>query len=879
MNKFFLTLLLFSTYAFSFDFEESTLDAGLLYQHGYDSSVAIGDPQWITSGITIGDVNGDGWDDIFVVTGETLNEEGINTNPNKLFIAQKDGTYVDMASSFGLDSQDIQSSGPLIVDLNGDGLRDLIFGSVGNDPKMTIYINNNNQSFTKQAENNLTNIRSYGISAADTDKDGDMDIFISRWMHDAGNAYWVNDGNAQFSDITQTSTDADTFINAFTSLFADVNNNNWVDMLVTSDFGSSHYLLNDQTGSMVQQDRAVMTDENGMGASVGDYDNDGDLDWFASSIFLEGDPDFTGNRLYNNDGTGNFQDVSIPSSDLRRGYWGWGSCFADFNNDMYLDIFHVNGFDTSINGRSFIPAGFEDPFVDDPSRLYINDQNGSFTEQSELLGIIDREQGRAVLCHDYDRDGDVDILIANNQGTSRLYKNNLDNNNNYLTIKLRQDNKNIDGVGAKIHVTANGTTQLRQVLAGGSFASSVGTEQYFGMGENTTIETITVTWPDDTTKTLTNVSANQYLIINKGLSISGYVKNAADQQAVFALPVELYSSKGELISQALTNDQGQYTFSNLTEGDYLLVTNSEDFVNQAYPNNSCGLNQCVPSTSQTISISADQSLDDILLISSNDYYPNLNGLWFNADQSGHGLQIEVVSIQDKPTLFASWYAHLNGQTIWLTGTGELNKGIAQLDMSITNGASFPPNFNSDDVVTTPWGTISFNFSDFNSAVINWDTDDVRFEDGQLSIQRLTRLSDTVTNNENIDACLSGTFFNTDQNGHGIMLEVLGQPAASVVVTWFTYNTQGEQLWLLANGAIDGNSATLNTVYTQNTSFPPNFDADAVMTIDWGSIQINKISNDKLMLNWTPNEQHQEFGDNSLEMTRLTRIKGNDITCN
>ncbi len=874
MNKFFLTLVLFTTYAFSWDFEESTIEAGLLYQHGFDQSVTIEEPQRIASGIAIGDVNGDGWDDIFVVTGETLNAQGINTNPNKLFIAQQDGTYVDMASAYNLSDQDVQSSGPLIVDLNGDGLRDLIFGSVGTDPKMTIYINNDNQSFTK-INNSIPSVYAYGISAADTDKDGDMDIFISRWLQDEGNAYWMNDGNAQFSNITDTFTDANSFQSSFTPIFVDINNNNWVDLLVTSDFFSSKYFINDQSGFMTQQDRTQITDENGMGASVGDYDNDGDFDWFVSSIFdedgkAEGSWGVSGNRLYNNDGNGNFQDVSIPS-DVNRGYWGWGSCFADFNNDMHLDIFHVNGFNS-------LPAG-ESDFINDPSRMYINNQNGFFTERSEQLNIIDREMGRAIICHDYDRDGDIDILIANNQGQSRLYKNNLDNNYNYLTIKLHQDNKNIDAIGAKIHVTSNGITQLRQVQAGGSFASSVGTEQYFGLGENTTIETITVTWPDDTSKTLTNVSANQFLIINKGLTINGLVKNAADQLAISALSLQLYSVNGELISQTMTNDKGQYSFSNLTEGDYLLVTNSEDFVNQAYPNNSCGLNQCVPSTSQTISISADQSLDDILLISSNDYYPNLNGLWFNADQSGHGLQIEVVSIQDKPTLFASWYAHLNGQTIWLTGTGELNKGIAELNMSITNGASFPPNFNSDDVVTTPWGTISFNFSDFNSAVINWDTDDVRFEDGQLSIQRLTRLSDTVTNNENIDACLSGTFFNTDQNGHGIMLEVLGQPAASIVVTWFTYNTQGEQLWLLANGAIDGNSATLNTVYTQNTSFPPNFDADAVMTIDWGSIQINKISNDKLMLNWTPNEQHQEFGDNSLEMTRLTRIKGNDITCN
>jgi len=874
MKKTFILLFFISINAFCWDFSDKTQQVGLSYQHGFDTTVLVQEPQMIAGGLAIGDINNDGWDDIFVVTGETKDQNGTNLNPNKLFISQQNGHYIDMADSFNLSHDDIQSSGPLILDINGNGKRDLIFGSVGSNPGITLYYNQDYNSFLK-GNSSFPNINSFGISAADPDKDGDLDLFISRWLQDTVHAYWFNDGSGQFVDVTSTEINATSYRSSFTPVFTDINNDNWVDLLVTSDFSSSKYFINDQTGSMQLQDSINITDENGMGAAVGDYDNDGDLDWFVTSIFdkdgnAEGSWGITGNRLYRNDGQGNFQDVSI-SSGVNNGYWGWGACFADFNNDMYLDIFHVNGFPSLMAGES--------DFIDDPSRLFINNKRGGFSEMSSELNLIDTGMGRAILCFDSDKDGDIDILINNNQGQSKYYQNNLDNNNNYISIKLKQDNSNIDAIGAKIQLTLGAITQLRQIIAGGSFASSTGTTQHFGLADNTSIDSILITWPDDSTLLLNNVAINQHLVINKGFTISGHVENSSSQQAITNLQIQVYSANNEFIKNIYTDSNGDYSINNLVAGSYRLLSESDDYINQAFPNHNCGIEHCDSNLADPIFISTN-NVDSVnfSLIATTDFYPKLSGLWYNDQQSGHGLQIEVIMSNHKPSIFASWYAHLNGETIWLTGTGPLNKGKGLIDLYITSGTSFPPSFIADDIIKTLWGTLDLQFSDLNNAHLRWQTVHDQFENGSLDIMRLTNLSEALSSNNTFDACQSGTYYNPDQNGHGIMLEVLGEFADSVIISWFTYNNQDQQLWLLANGGIVGNNASLNAFYTINSDFPPNFNSSDLDTVQWGNINLERIDNNNLIMSWQPNDEHSEYGTHSTELTRLTKIKGIDIDC-
>jgi hypothetical protein len=210
---------------------------------------------------------------------------------------------------------------------------------------------------------------------------------------------------------------------------------------------------------------------------VGDYDNDGILDWFVSSVW---DPDgpagenwyASGNRLYRGRGDGTFDDVT-DAAGVREGFWGWGSTFADFDNDGHLDIFHVNGWYSSSAAAQFLM---------DPSRLFVANGDGTFTERSAEVGLNDTGMGRGVVAFDYDRDGDLDLFVANGQGPSRLWRNDSPPGNHWLGLRLRGRAPNTEAIGARIWVRTGGTTQLRELRAGSNFESQDPAEAHFGLG-------------------------------------------------------------------------------------------------------------------------------------------------------------------------------------------------------------------------------------------------------------------------------------------------------------------------------------------------------------------------------------------------------------
>jgi hypothetical protein len=244
----------------------------------------------------------------------------------------------------------------------------------------------------------------------------------------------------------------------------------------------------------------VIIDDNGMGSCVGDYDTDGDLDWFVSSIYF---PDFpphkVGNRLYVNDGHGVLTDGTAAAG-VADGSWGWGASFQDFNNDGWLDIYHVNGW------RPAYPY--------DESRLFVNGGDGTFTELAAALGCADRGEGRGVCCFDYDRDGDVDIFIANNDQPAVLYRNE-GITNHWLTVKLAGASPNTQELGARVRVTAGGLTQLREVNNGSNFLSQDPADAHFGLGGSAVVDVVEVTWTDGTVTVLTGVEADRILTVDR----------------------------------------------------------------------------------------------------------------------------------------------------------------------------------------------------------------------------------------------------------------------------------------------------------------------------------------------------------------------------
>lgn len=491
-------------------FVDRTSDAGFSWPVGGFGRANSG-ASAMRGGVASGDIDGDGDIDLFVVSGVGLG--------NRLYLNSGDGTFSDVASRYGVGETGIVEAGATFVDFDGDGRLDLVVGGVGEEtapaphPSVLLF-GNTGSGFVNVTDaaglGDLTQLDTYSTTFGDVDRDGDLDMFTTHWYNATGGHYlWENDGAGVFHDVTGeyglTSLEF-----TFTANFVDTDLDGDLDLLVASDFGNSTVMLN-EGARFVEEQTSLLTDGNGMGASVGDYDNDGDLDWFVTSIWdpdgtPEGTWDVTGNRLYQNDGRGRFTDVS-QSARVREGYWGWASCFADFDNDGHLDLFHVNGM--YVGDR---PEFRE--FWSDPSRLFMSNGDGTFSERSLEVGLTDTGQGRGVACFDADRDGDIDIFVSNNGEAPRFYRNEGTPVHRYLGIVLRGVRPNTQGIGARITVQpADGETQTREIRAGGSYVSQSPSEAHFGLGRAESV-TVIVVWPDGNRTVLHDVEADQLLTIS-----------------------------------------------------------------------------------------------------------------------------------------------------------------------------------------------------------------------------------------------------------------------------------------------------------------------------------------------------------------------------
>lgn len=233
------------------------------------------------------------------------------------------------------------------------------------------------------------------------------------------------------------------------------------------------------------------------GSASGDFDNDLDIDWFVASI--------APNRLYEN-----MDSVMINnlSAGISQGAWGWGACLADFDMDGDLDIYHTNGWQSGAGD----PA---EPYTEDTSRLFINNGDKTFENQADAANINDALQGRGVVCADFNGDRQIDILLTLNESDqAALLWLNQNENANTLAIRLQGTGANTQGLGAKIIVTEAGQSQLRTINLNSNFTSHNPAVAYFGFETASSIDEISVLWPDGQESVMTNVSVNQSLSIS-----------------------------------------------------------------------------------------------------------------------------------------------------------------------------------------------------------------------------------------------------------------------------------------------------------------------------------------------------------------------------
>lgn len=464
-------------------------------------------PYRISGGIATADINNDGWQDIFMLLGD--NAFG------RLLLNDGKGQFKDITNLSRLDSITIKGSGPLFFNYNQDEFIDLIVGSVDGHPPI-IFKNEGNLIFTPVSSPEF-DILSYRntttITAIDFNKDGYEDLFFSHWNETfEEDHFWKNLGNNSFESVDKSLHFYNPFDNGLDYMhnanFMDINGDDYPDLLLCSDFGTSQIWINDKGQQFIYDTKNVLSDENGMGSGIEDFDNDGDFDWFVSSIFdndgvLEGDWGGTGNKLYINQGNAIFSEQAATFG-VEDAAWGWGTSFADFNNDGFLDIVVVNGW----------PQG-SDQFKNDRLKVFISHEGVYFTEESTNIELIDSLQGRGVSCLDYDKDGDVDVLVSNYRGAAKLWENHLLNRNYFLNIKLIESTANYFGFGTKIQLYTADKIQTKQLRCGSNYLSQNPATFHFGLGDAKKIDSLIIHWTDGTFQKVYNLAVNQHLTINK----------------------------------------------------------------------------------------------------------------------------------------------------------------------------------------------------------------------------------------------------------------------------------------------------------------------------------------------------------------------------
>ena len=515
---------------------------GLTDSHGYRFETWTSDLEnlevaMIAGGVSATYLDGDCWADIVFAGGDE--QTGVRTYRNMA------GTWFEPVEFLdGLVEKSY--TGTASVDLNGDYRRELLFGNLFTGA-VPIFAQGRSGRYEPIADLPMTR-PTFGISFAPLDAGGFPYFFLGHWsgLGTAGTApaLWKNDGAALYpwdGEAGTTSSAVDQRFN-FTPAFADFSGDGLADLVIASDFETSVTLRNDGTlpdgpRFVNETDRTVITDANGMGSALLDIDNDGNLEWFVTSIYETKPPaglwGTTGNRLYRNASTAEriaFEDIT-DAAGVRDGLWGWGACAADFNNDGFTDIFHVNGFgyvpfegDTQAEYDQLTKVTFQAK----PSRLFINGGDGTFTEAAWDWNIADSSEGRGVACFDHDRDGDIDIVVLDHSTGLQFFENQSGSaaGRAFLNIRLVGTAPNTDAIGARVTVTADvgqgfgAQTQLRLSEANSNFNSQNPPDLHFGLGEAATANSVRVTWPGGSELVCADVAANQFIVLDQRLGNS-----------------------------------------------------------------------------------------------------------------------------------------------------------------------------------------------------------------------------------------------------------------------------------------------------------------------------------------------------------------------
>jgi hypothetical protein len=496
-------------------------------------------------GVAVFDYDNDGWMDIFLVNGSTLEDlQGKKCHPSKLYHNNHDGTFTDVSAKSGI-THCGWGFGVAVGDYDNDGREDLYVTYLDG---AVLYRNNGDGTFTDvTAKAGVGNNGRWGTSAAfgDYDNDGFLDLYVAnyvdldikhlpefgqgpfcqyrgipvscgpRGLKGGRDRLYHNNGNGTFTDVTEKlNIDPDSYY-GLGVLWLDYDLDGCLDLYVANDSSPSLLYHGDCKGGFAEVGvlagvaySADGREQAGMGIDSADYDNDGWPD-IAKANFSDDT-----NNLYHNDHNGEFTDLAGPANfgQVSLPFLGFGIKFLDFDNDGWKDVFVANGHvNPQVDGHSFGVTYAERPL------LFHNLKNGKFEEIGESAGtaLARHYVGRGAATADFLNDGREDLLVSVLDGSPLLLRNET-RRGHWLRIKTVGTRSNRDGFGARVEIKAGGLAQSAEVRANSSFESASDPRLHFGLGAATQIDSIVIHWPSGKVDTLGPQSADQELIVQEG---------------------------------------------------------------------------------------------------------------------------------------------------------------------------------------------------------------------------------------------------------------------------------------------------------------------------------------------------------------------------
>ena len=549
-------------------------------------------------GVAIGDINNDGLSDVFFTA---------NMGSNKIYLNKGNFKFDDISLKAGFTNKEDWSTGVTMIDINNDGWLDIYVCNAGyingKAPENKLYINNHDLTFTESAaQYGLTNKGGYCTHASffDYDGDGDLDCFIinnsfipvntlnytgrrdlmakdwpvADFLKGGGDRLLRND-NGKFIDVSKIAGIHGSLISFGLGItVGDVNGDNWPDIYVSNDFFERDYLyINQKNGTFKDEleNWAGHTSLASMGADIADINNDGFPDIFTTDMLpsdekrLKTTASFDNIDVYNlkeksgfyhqfqqnclqlNNGNGKFLEVANFSG-VQASDWSWGALMFDADNDGLTDLYVCNGINHDVTDQDFIDFFANDvvqkmvqtrkkeeidkviekmPSVSIENKVFKNLGNLKFSDEGKAWGFTQPSFSNGAAYGDLDNDGDLDIIINNVNQPAFVYKNSSreTNKNHFIGIKLIGKDKNTFAIGSKIKIYQGTQILSREVIPSRGFQSSVDYKIIVGLGNTTKIDSMLIIWPGGSKSTYYDRKVDSVYVIDQKTSDINNIKN------------------------------------------------------------------------------------------------------------------------------------------------------------------------------------------------------------------------------------------------------------------------------------------------------------------------------------------------------------------